>query len=202
MQKLLDILASGIHDAKNQLFAAESLIAAAEKQHGIALDEARYTLESAAQRLNRTLTAYRTMRNGTRLALIPTVVADLCAEVALAQRSHLAAAGLELQIDCPAADEWMLDRELVSDMLNNAVQNAARHARRRIRLTARAGDDGLSLCVDDDGPGFDRLPPANGIGLLVAARLAELHVRGPQHGRLALANDGPLGGARFELHLP
>ena len=53
MQKLLDILASGIHDTKNQLFVTESLIAAAEQQHGINLGEARYALEAAAQRLSR-----------------------------------------------------------------------------------------------------------------------------------------------------
>ena len=37
--KALDLLASGIHDAKNQLFSAESLIAAAETAHGIDLGE-------------------------------------------------------------------------------------------------------------------------------------------------------------------
>ena len=36
MHHLLDILASGVHDAKNQLFVAESVIAALEAEHGIA----------------------------------------------------------------------------------------------------------------------------------------------------------------------
>jgi hypothetical protein len=37
MQRLLDILASGVHDAKNQLFIAESMIAASEAAHGISM---------------------------------------------------------------------------------------------------------------------------------------------------------------------
>ena len=48
MNTLLDILASGIHDAKNQLFLAESLIAATEAQHGLALGEALLAGGSAA----------------------------------------------------------------------------------------------------------------------------------------------------------
>ncbi len=48
MHTLLDVLASGVHDAKNQLFVAESLIAAAEAKHGIELGEARYAIEPAA----------------------------------------------------------------------------------------------------------------------------------------------------------
>jgi len=45
MHHLLDILASGVHDAKNQLFVAESVIAALEAEHGIAMGEARYAIE-------------------------------------------------------------------------------------------------------------------------------------------------------------
>jgi signal transduction histidine kinase len=202
MQKLLDILASGIHETKNQLFIAESLLAAAESKHGIDLDEARYTLETAANRLARTLTAYRLLRHSAQLAIIPTIVGDLCEEIALDQKKHLATVGITLEVDNQAADEWPFDRELVEDMLSNAVQNAGRHARSRIRLSAGEDADGLWLRVEDDGPGFASLPPRHGTGLLVAERLAELHVRGTRHGKLTLDNDSALGGARFELRLP
>ena len=55
MHRLLDILASGIHDTKNQLFSAESLVAASEAEQRIDLSEVRYAIESAANRLSRTL---------------------------------------------------------------------------------------------------------------------------------------------------
>lgn len=200
--KALDLLASGIHDAKNQLFSAESLIAAAEAQHGIDLGEARFAIQAAAGRLNQTLASYRQLRHETRLALIPTVVDELCEEVALDQRHHLAAHNITLELDCHAPDAWPLDRELVTDMLNNAVQNAARHARSRVRLSTGEDGDGLWLRVEDDGPGFAHIPPASGTGLLLAAALAEMHVRQDRHGSLTLANDSPLGGASFRLRLP
>ena len=200
--KALDLLASGIHDAKNQLFSAESLIAAAEAQHGIDLGEALFAIQSAAGRLNQTLAAYRQLRHEIRIALIPTVIDDLCEEVALDQRHHLAAGNIRLELDCHAPDAWPVDRELLTDMLNNAVQNAARHARSCVRLSCGEDAEGLWLCVEDDGPGFAHIPPSSGTGLLLAASLAEMHKRHGRQGRLELANDSALGGARFTLRLP
>lgn len=202
MQKLLDILASGIHDAKNQLFQAESTLIEAETRHGIDLGEARYAIEAAAQRLTRTLTIYHLGRDDQALAIVPAVVCDLCDEVALAQRRHLAAAGVSLEIDCQAFDEWPLDRDLLTDILNNAVQNAGRYARNRVRLSAATNDGGLMLRVEDDGPGYAELPPSGGTGLQLADTLAGLHTRHGRHGRLQLDNGSALGGARFTLWLP
>jgi len=205
MHRLLDVLASGVHDAKNQLFIAESMIATAEAEHGVDLAEARYTIEAAADRLSRTLAAYRLLRHGATLAIVPAVVEDICCEVALAQKEHLARSGIDLAVSCAVRDEWPLDRDLVTDMLNNAVQNAGRFARARVRLTARSDDGWLVLEVADDGPGFANLAagtPDSGTGLLVAERLAALHTRHDRHGRLELTNGGELGGAVFALRLP
>ena len=91
MQPLLDVLASGIHDAKNQLFIAESQIAAREAELHIDLSEARYAIEAAADRLSRTLTAYRLLRDDARLAVVPANIADLCDEIILEQGKHLVA---------------------------------------------------------------------------------------------------------------
>lgn len=202
MQKLIDILASGIHDAKNQLFQAEAQLVELENRHGVDLGEPRYAIEAAARRLSQTLVAYQLLRHEEPLAVQPTVVGDLLDEVVLGQRPHLGHLDLTLDVDCPVVDAWPLDRDLLTDMLNNAVQNAARHARRRIRLSAAEADGGLAICVDDDGPGFASLPPAAGTGLKLAAELARLHCRRQRHGELTLSNGGPLGGARFALWLP
>ena len=202
MQRLLDVLASGIHDTKNQLFSAESLIAESEKKHGIDLAEVRYAIEAASDRLSRTLTAYRLMRHDAKLAIIPTIPADLCDEVVLAQKHHLEKANLRLTLDCQALDAWPMDRDLVTDMLNNAVQNAGRVARGEILLSAFEEGRELVFRVEDDGPGFSSLPPAGGTGLMVAEKLARMHTNKERHGSLKLSNDSLLGGACFELRLP
>lgn len=202
MHRLLDVLASGVHDTKNQLFSAEALIAANEAKHQIDLSEVRYAIEMASERLSRTLTAYRLMRHDTRLAIVPSIVADLCAEVVLAQKHHLDISGVRLTLDCQARDDWPLDRDLVTDMLNNAVQNAGAAAQTAIRLSAVEEDGELVLRVEDDGPGFSAIPPASGTGLIVAEKLARLHTRQGRSGSLKLSNGGTLGGACFELRLP
>lgn len=202
MHHLLDVLASGIHDAKNQLFIAETQIAAREAELDIDLGEARYAIEAAAERLSRTLVAYRLLRHDAQLAIVPANIADLCDEIVLEQGKHLATSGIKLTVDCQAFDGWPLDRELVTDMLNNAVQNAGRFARSHVHLSAIENADSLTLRVEDDGPGFSSLPPKKGVGLMVGERLAELHTRHERHGTLQLRNGSPLGGAIFELSLP
>ena len=202
MNNVLDILASGIHDAKNQLFLAESLIAASEAAHGLSLGEARYAIEAAAERLSRTLAAYRILRDDAVPAVTPVILEDLCDELVLAQKLHLASREVALTVDCQVFDAWPLDRDLVTDMLNNAIQNAGRYARSTVKLTISSEDEWLYLRVDDDGSGFPSLPPEYGTGLMVADRLAALHVRHGRQGSLRLSSESALGGARFELRLP
>lgn len=202
MQHTLDILATGIHDAKNQLFRAETLAADLESRLGVDLGEVRYAIEAAAGSLVSTLDAYRLLGHTATPVVQPTVVIDLIDEVVLDQRRHLVAAGLELDVLPAPADAWPLLRGPVMALLNNALQNAGRFARRQIRLGARIDDEALVLTVEDDGPGFATLPPESGIGLVLAERVAALHERHGRSGSLQLCNGGSLGGAVFSLRLP
>lgn len=202
MHRQLDVLASGVHDTRNQLFFAESQIAAAEAQHGIDLSEARYAIEAASGRLSRTLTAYHLLRQDASLAVVPTLVEDLCAEVALDQKKHLTHAGIVLEVKCSVQDEWPLDRDLMTDVLNNAVQNAGRHARKLVRLTASIDETTLCFRVEDDGTGYADPEGGRSTGLIVAERIASMHERKQRQGSLHLSNGGSLGGAVFELRLP
>ncbi|MDX5446302.1 MAG: hypothetical protein LPJ87_09635 [Zoogloeaceae bacterium] len=207
MNSVLDLLTSGVHDAKNQLFVAESAVVRAELERGVELGEARFAIEQAALRLNRILVAYRSQRG----LLVPVIgmqqVSELLDEVALVNAPHCAAAGLSFQAVCDDNSlQWPLDRELMLDVLANALNNAARFARSGILLSAAHGDGELVLRVEDDGPGFDTTDSSRmaqrGLGLFVAAEIARLHGRGGRTGSLHLSNGGRLGGAVFELRLP
>jgi signal transduction histidine kinase len=207
MRSVLDLLTSGVHDAKNRLFIAESAVVRAEVEHDIRLDDARFAIEQAALRLSRVLTAYRAERDLLALDVSMTLVADLVDEAVLVNGAHCHDKGLALEVMAPDAGlQWPLDRELMLDVLSNALQNAARFAHTRIRLAAKCGDGGLVLSVEDDGPGFDttdaREMSQRGLGLFVAREIARRHRRADRTGRLELSNGGLLGGAVFRLTLP
>lgn len=207
MRDVLDLLTSGVHDAKNQLFVAESHVVRAEAEHGIRMDEARFAIEQAALRLNRILTAYRSQRGLLTLAVDMLRLEDVLDEAVLVAGSHCSNAGLALESVCfDDGLQWPLDRERMLDVLSNALNNASRFARSQILLSARRDGDELVLRVEDDGPGFDNTDVAliaqRGLGLFVAREIVQRHRRGERSGRLLLSNGGTLGGAVFELRLP
>jgi signal transduction histidine kinase len=206
MHQILDIISSGIHDAKNQLFLAESLITQAESEHGLKLDEARFAIEHAAARLSRLLTAYKLHREVGQLSIGMVSVGDLIEEAVMINAPHCRHLGLDLSSQDLDRKTWPLDRELTLDILSNAIQNASRHARSRIKISTTTGDSGLTLRIEDDGPGYPstdiELMAGKGVGLYVANEIARQHNRGERHGSVALSNGGALGGAVFELRLP
>ena len=97
-------------------------------------------------------------------------------------------------------------------LLENLVENAARHGGSRVRVHLRRGPAYVRVSVEDDGPGvpdeeklrvFERFArgsqarngTGSGLGLAIAAQQAQLH-----DGRLEVF-DSRLGGALFELVL-
>jgi len=102
--------------------------------------------------------------------------------------------------------------EHLARVVRNLLENAARHARRRVTVTLRSAE-AVELVVADDGPGIDpadrrrvfdrftRLDDArsrdeggSGLGLPIAREIVEAH-----GGRIAIG-DGP--GGRFVVRLP
>ncbi len=95
------------------------------------------------------------------------------------------------------------------------LDNAARHADKRVAVSVSSHDGFVRLCVDDDGDGIDeanrariferfvRLDEArtrddggSGLGLAVVAAIVD------QHAGTITVDTSPLGGARFEVRLP
>lgn len=66
----------------------------------MSLGEARYAIEAASDRLTRTLAAYQIMRHSALPAITPVILEDLCDEVMLAQKLHLASREIRLEVDC------------------------------------------------------------------------------------------------------
>lgn len=153
-------------------------------------------------------------RAGVELKLAPydfTTLLPPIAEQAAAERT----AGVELRYEFgTGAAEVVCDLHLMEAALRNLVQNAARYARKEVRIALALADGEYRLTVDDDGPG---IPPADrarvfnsfvqlqttgerqghfGLGLAIVRRAFEWH------GGDVEALDSPLGGARFHAHWP
>jgi signal transduction histidine kinase len=120
---------------------------------------------------------------------------------------------LRTVVDVPAELELVADADLLYRVLLNVVRNARQVLEPlggEIRITARAGADGLSIDVADSGPGVPEVVRArlfepfaatskadgSGLGLAIARELMRA-----QGGDIALVDSSPAG-TTFRLTLP
>jgi signal transduction histidine kinase len=127
----------------------------------------------------------------------PVDVAEVAdAAVADARRRH---PGVRFEFGEMTELRVMGDESGLRSVIDNLLENAARHGATRVMIALRAD----RVTVDDDGPGipegerervferFARGPGGgSGLGLAIVAQQAELH------GGRVFAEDSPLGGAR------
>jgi signal transduction histidine kinase len=125
---------------------------------------------------------------------------------------------LQFATTVPVGLRFRGERQDLEDMVGNLVDNAAKWARRRVRVNVATegapefpGRPSFSVRIDDDGPGLpapsreaalrrgrrlDESKPGSGLGLSIVVDLV-----GVYSGTLLL-EDSPLGGLRAELRLP
>lgn len=122
---------------------------------------------------------------------------------------------LRIDVSAVAACRVRGDENLLSRVVRNLLDNAARHASGSVRVGLRTDADTVVLEVEDDGAGipeperervfdrFVRLDEArarddggSGLGLAIVRELVALH------GGSVRVREGALGGALFEVRLP
>ncbi len=103
---------------------------------------------------------------------------DVSTELAPLARSLVATlsrtpAGMRVGFDMDIAEDIRLplDRTDLAEVLGNLLDNATRHARARVRITASAGPAGMSVAIEDDGEGVS--PDARSSVLQRGVRLDE-----------------------------
>lgn len=136
-------------------------------------------------------------------------------DVVAAQAAAVTRPGVRIDTSAVAPARIHADRRAVVGLVRNLLDNAARHARRTVRVAVAEHDGRVDLTVDDDGPGipvghrrrvferFTRLDEgrsrdAGGAGLGLAVVAAAAHAQG---GTVVVA-DAPEGGARLHVVLP
>lgn len=144
---------------------------------------------------------------------------DLSALVDALEKAYAidpASDGVRLRCEAGAGLELRGAAEQLQRMLRNMIDNGLVFARSEVLLSVTREGHGneVVITVDDDGPGVtagnrDKLfrrffsarpegkPPGTGLGLAIARAIARAH-----GGSVALAEESPLGGARFVIRLP
>jgi two-component system sensor histidine kinase TctE len=117
--------------------------------------------------------------------------ADLMRTVAREWAPRLLAMGVEIGFAVEGGSAWIMgDAQLLTEMLNNLIDNAQRYGAKHLSLEVQAEGQNVSWQVADDGPGipehqraevlapFHRLSGSidgAGIGLTIVARIVHLH---------------------------
>ncbi len=158
-------------------------------------------------RLESTIDELLALARDTHVERAPLDARALLDDVEQSWHGRLAESGRPLRVMVePGLPSARASATAARQILEVLVDNASRHGRGEVRLSARPAHDGIAIDVEDDGPGITgdaddlfarrgRGDDGHGIGLALARTLAEA-----EGGRLVLARHTP--GAAFTLLLP
>lgn len=144
-------------------------------------------------------------------------VHDFLTENMLQHETLLTFQGTKIELSCTDDLCWFFDRDLISGVINNIINNACKYTKDKIRLSAHIENEQLAICIEDNGSGY---PPhmlypntqtqagvnfntgSTGLGLYFASIVAALHHNKDLLGSISTSNDGIDGGGQFTIYLP
>jgi signal transduction histidine kinase len=144
------------------------------------------------------------------LTVRPVAVKPILDDIAASHRLLFRRTPVEIAVDCPDGLAFPVETADLEAILSNLVGNAHKYAKGLIRIGAADGPDGLTVAVEDDGPGIpdeqratalrwgeqlDEAPPGSGFGLAIVHDLVQLY-----GGTLALGR-ADIGGLRAAVTL-
>lgn len=222
MQSMKDVTDNIAHDLKTPLTRLQTRIenalreAKGEEGYRSALEA---TLEESDQLLrifNALLRIARVESMAPASVMEPTDLNKLVAEVAELYEPLVEDEGGKLEADLPEGLKADCNRDLISQVLVNLIENALKYGRPEtgdllIRLGGREEDGRIVLSVTDNGPGIpekdqdrvkerfvrleeSRSEPGTGLGLSLVKAVARLH-----GGDLRFMNENPGLSARIDL---
>jgi len=144
---------------------------------------------------------------GNQTTYIAEVLTDVIAGFSILYRRT----PLSFELQCEPGIVFPAPRHDLEAMISNLVSNAHKYGESQVRLSASLDEIGLTITVEDDGPGIpqakrksavywgnrlDEAPPGTGFGLSIVEDIADLY-----DGELDFG-DSDLGGLKVTVHLP
>jgi signal transduction histidine kinase len=153
------------------------------------------------------------MRAQTGIAALPAVTEmdRSLGRMVCAFHDMAAQRGLTMTADYPSGQRLRMDPTDLEEVLGNLLDNALKWASTAIRLTATPQADGVTITIEDDGPGIppdqialamgsgqrlDIAKPGTGLGLSITADLLQAY-----GSALLLDQSADMGGLRARFRL-
>lgn len=201
-----EVYAAVLHDVKNQL--AELVLRLGDRED--AQQEIRIAM-NASRRLSEMLLMYRQASDRLTVNIDSVNLSDFLEILAADYRELFPDLSIEINAD-RAPSFAFFDDALTRIALANAMHNACRFARSRVKLAVYENDRMLVFEIADDGKGFSEkmlseggISPSavsvrgTGLGLYLASKIAGMHLLDGRKGYIELSN---AKGAVFRMILP
>lgn len=217
-------LASSVHDMKNSISiligGLERVLDQVTPASFPAYDDVvhmMYETKRINSNLIQLLTLYKVGKDLYPFDPLPQSLDDFALTVLAQHEPLLKSHGVTLELDYDEAAYWQFDEDLVSGVINHAINNAIHYTKDKIKLLIRESEGMLEMRVEDNGSGF---PPlmlqegadamhgtdfqggSTGLGIYFSAMVAKMHHRKGRTGGIRMENGGSYGGGCFVLLLP
>ena len=217
------VLASTVHDMKNSLSLLMSQLDSIAQQldsngeNAKSISSIRYESSRINLSMMQLLSLYKIDNQQFKVQIGEVEVADFIEDCVAAHSPVANSRGIDLTIDCDDSLIWFFDPDLVGIAVNNVIGNSIRYTSSRLMVSVKVIDQQLVIAIDDDGQGYPEImlqdpehfmhninysTGSTGLGLFFSATVAHYHQRNGNHGKIALKNDGALGGGSFSIYLP
>ena len=197
-----DFIASSIHDMKNslnmQVSSLEKIAVQCRQQGDTPTFESLGLIIYQANRMNSNLIQLLSLYKLGE-SIYPTDIAEhsiyeVVEEALLQNQSVMEFKGISITVDCDKNCYWFIDRDLVTGILINALNNAYNYTNNKIHVVAKIADGLLELRVEDNGKGYPQDMLLNdgvtaskgvsfssgstGLGFYFSSRVASMHKNG------------------------
>lgn len=220
-----DFIASSIHDMKNSLniqigFLEELMGECRDKLDKSMLGQLGHTIYEA-NRMNmnliQILSLYKLGKSIYPIDIAEQSVNEVLEEVVLHNQTIMGYKGITVSVACDEECYWYFDRDLITGVLVNALNNAYNYTNDKIHLAAQIRDGMLEIRVEDNGAGYPESmllesvtenkgisfsTGSTGLGFYFSSRVAGMHKNAGKQGSLSVENGGAYGGGCFVLTLP